>query len=305
MTITLEHQRQWCAEAGANLDDHGFEHGVEWRIGPAPAAHSGTYADHKPVMTEPVTSCAVCGATFGTGQTIVRTTKKETWPWRCVKCFDWSVVTLEGTRSSRRPTGPGYSRQPTITAAAKSLIVAAQTAPRFKVTKPETFTTDKKLAPLVAAVIVASGTTVNESAPMQPTKKETTLMPRKPKPVTYMEVFTPKTNPADEMVAELVEAFKKTPEEAHAMVDEICVEESWPRPALIAPEPPPASPTRASLPEWAEEWLAGLVYEAKRDYARQYLEHILCGAPAPANPGAEWADKARKRADRLAEKAAA
>ena len=75
-----------------------------------------------------------------------------------------------------------------------------------------------------------------------------------------------------------------------------------------APAPKPVtapkveSPTvKSELPTWAEEWLAGLVFELKRDYARQYLAHILCDAPAPKCPGTEWAGKARKRADRLAE----
>lgn len=47
------------------------------------------------------------------------------------------------------------------------------------------------------------------------------------------------------------------------------------------------------------DWLSRLVHEPKREYARAYCAHVLDGAPAPADPGADWAVKARKRADRV------
>lgn len=60
----------------------------------------------------------------------------------------------------------------------------------------------------------------------------------------------------------------------------------------------PARPA-SDLPTWATEWLAGLVFETKRHYAEQFLRHLLLGEPAPQCPGTEWADKARRRAERL------
>lgn len=54
------------------------------------------------------------------------------------------------------------------------------------------------------------------------------------------------------------------------------------------------------LPQWAREYLARLVYEAKRDYAAQYIAHVLGVADAPEHPGAEWADKVHARVERLA-----
>lgn len=74
-------------------------------------------------------------------------------------------------------------------------------------------------------------------------------------------------------------------------------------PTDIAP-PAGSVPVESDLPTWAEEWLSGLVYAPKAQYAREYLEHILLGAPEPKSVQAEWAEKARKRADRLAERAA-
>jgi hypothetical protein len=75
-----------------------------------------------------------------------------------------------------------------------------------------------------------------------------------------------------------------------------------PTPAPVC-EPAPtvddSNPTRP-LPAWADEWLAQLVHAPKREYARAYLVHRLTGGPAPVDPGADWAEKARKRADRLA-----
>ena len=34
MTLTLTHQQQWAAEAGATLATIGNEHNLQWRIGP-------------------------------------------------------------------------------------------------------------------------------------------------------------------------------------------------------------------------------------------------------------------------------
>lgn len=51
----------------------------------------------------------------------------------------------------------------------------------------------------------------------------------------------------------------------------------------------------ATLPANVEEWLSRLVFGEKASYARAWAEHVLLGADAPADPGAEWAVKARKR----------
>jgi hypothetical protein len=65
-------------------------------------------------------------------------------------------------------------------------------------------------------------------------------------------------------------------------------------------EPVQAEPSSSSWPAWADDYLNRLVYPPKRDYAVAWLEHTLNGAPAPADPGAEWADKVRRRVDKLA-----
>lgn len=73
------------------------------------------------------------------------------------------------------------------------------------------------------------------------------------------------------------------------------------------PEPVPAPTPVATightalgqLPPAAEEWLARLIHPPKRTYARAYLEHLANGAPPPADPGDEWARKARTRAQRI------
>ena len=355
MTLTLEHQRQWCAEAGASLADSGTDHGVEWRIGPAPALKDSGVS-YQPganrVEIPAATHCAVCEAEFGTGQTLVRSSivrhsVADQWTWRCVKCFDWTVATgLEGTRSSRRPTGPGYSREITPKQAAKQLVAAVQSSPRFRVELPESgkFSNRDCHKDLIAAVMVAS------SATAQPVATAPAKRAPKAKRPTYMEVFTPKTAPAPDAdriarneelrniaqarraeVAEVAEAPTYMPETCercrysppdmtdhrqHAELEAPApmhrafgiaapapvIEEIRPiAPALQRPTGP--APT-STLPTWAEEWLEQLVFDQKRDYARQYLAHILNGAPAPVAPSADWADKARKRADRLAKQAA-
>lgn len=61
----------------------------------------------------------------------------------------------------------------------------------------------------------------------------------------------------------------------------------------------PSADVTVTLPECVETWLAGLVFEAKRTYARALAAHLVCGTARPADPGAEWADKAEKRLVRV------
>lgn len=63
----------------------------------------------------------------------------------------------------------------------------------------------------------------------------------------------------------------------------------------------PAAPAPSSvdvpgeLPSCVAAWLERLVYGPKKDYARAWAEHTFCGGPMPADPGAPWAEKARRR----------
>jgi hypothetical protein len=72
--------------------------------------------------------------------------------------------------------------------------------------------------------------------------------------------------------------------------------------AQKAPKPKaePAQVAESSWPAWADDYLSRLVYPPKRDYAIKWLEHVIHGAPEPVDPGAEWADKVRRRVDKLA-----
>lgn len=80
-----------------------------------------------------------------------------------------------------------------------------------------------------------------------------------------------------------------------------------PKPQPVAPktEKPtaavvePVAAPRADLPSDVAEWLERLVFAAKRDYAEAYARHRCQGFPAPADPGTEWAHKARRGVDRL------
>lgn len=73
----------------------------------------------------------------------------------------------------------------------------------------------------------------------------------------------------------------------------------------VAPVLATVEPLHAALPAHVEEWIGRLVYQPKADYARAYAEHVLCGRKAPADPGAEWADKVRRRFGRVAKPSAA
>lgn len=75
-----------------------------------------------------------------------------------------------------------------------------------------------------------------------------------------------------------------------------------PKPVSELP-PPPAAPTSNGWPAWADEYLNRLVYKPKRDYAVKWLEHVLEGTSAPADPGHEWAHKVRARVAKLAKTA--
>lgn len=64
--------------------------------------------------------------------------------------------------------------------------------------------------------------------------------------------------------------------------------------AILAGEDP-----ETGLPAEVAAWLSKLVHEPKRVYAAAYCAHRLYGDPAPADPGTDWAGKARKRADHV------
>lgn len=53
------------------------------------------------------------------------------------------------------------------------------------------------------------------------------------------------------------------------------------------------------LPPVVVMYLERLVFEPKRTYAEQYAEAILCGHPLPADPGTDWAIKARRKVTKL------
>lgn len=75
-------------------------------------------------------------------------------------------------------------------------------------------------------------------------------------------------------------------------------------PAVVVEEPAPpvapvVEPVAASLPASIVEWLDRLVFADKRAYAHAWAEHVVCGADAPADPGTDWAAKARSRCARV------
>lgn len=64
--------------------------------------------------------------------------------------------------------------------------------------------------------------------------------------------------------------------------------------AILAGDDP-----ETGLPLVVAEWLGRLVHAPKQEYARAYCSHRLYGDPEPADPGEQWAVKARKRADHV------
>lgn len=68
----------------------------------------------------------------------------------------------------------------------------------------------------------------------------------------------------------------------------------------LEPAPAPAAPTDgAALPATVVDWLDRLVFADKRAYAAAWAAHVIHGADAPADPGTDWADKARRRLARV------
>ena len=58
---------------------------------------------------------------------------------------------------------------------------------------------------------------------------------------------------------------------------------------------PVLSPTELPIP--LVEYLGRLVFGLKADYAAEYAYHLVHGEPCPADPGTDWARKARGRVD--------
>ena len=57
--------------------------------------------------------------------------------------------------------------------------------------------------------------------------------------------------------------------------------------------------TVVTLPFPMLEYLMRLVHAPKAAYAGAYAYHLVHGHPCPADPGTEWADKARRKLDAL------
>jgi hypothetical protein len=66
-----------------------------------------------------------------------------------------------------------------------------------------------------------------------------------------------------------------------------------------APDPAPAD---GDLPAPVLEYLCRLVFGDKADYAAAYAYAVHRGGPAPADPGTDWARKARTRIDSITRK---
>jgi hypothetical protein len=80
--------------------------------------------------------------------------------------------------------------------------------------------------------------------------------------------------------------------------------EGWDPPSWLPLEEHEAQILRGEDPETGlpapvAEWLGRLVHVPKREYAAAYCAHRLWGEDAPADPGTPWAEKARRRADKV------
>jgi hypothetical protein len=300
MTTALAQVSEFCTQAGRPL------HSLEGEVCAGPEYGSGQSLVWHVGPLESVTECAECSSTIGTGETIVAliachnqrrgVNAEKHAAWRHVRCHDWSTRQLVGSTTTRR-VGNG---RPGPKAIEKELF-AAVSSPRFRL-ELRSGNDLRRVAdrlPKYEGNRVRAIASVADRLGIDPNSPESVVIAAPdPIKVSYQPNYAPapvvEVAPAP-TVAELETivgpAMVISAEEiiAHAEPD---------------PIPQPASPTKA-LPEWAEEWLARLEYEAKRDYARQYLDHLLNGAPAPTDPRAEWADKARKRADRLRKQQAA
>lgn len=56
----------------------------------------------------------------------------------------------------------------------------------------------------------------------------------------------------------------------------------------------------STLPDEVGTWLGTLVYAPKRDYAEAFARYVFGGEAEPADPGTDWARKARGKVGRFA-----
>lgn len=150
----------------------------------------------------------------------------------------------------------GSNGAPSPASAAKQLDkLDPRKCPRFKVTAPDAITSHDKLRPLALAAMTYA----------QRAQLAGGSMPAAPKAKV--------ARPAPVVVVPPV-----------------------PTVPLVAPvQPATVVDVPGELPACVAAWLERLVYGPKAKYARAWAEHTFCGAPAPADPGAEWAAKARRR----------
>ncbi len=277
----LERGITWAADCGVPFQASGYTARMRWE-----------YA-------EAAFPCTVCGVEIPAGRLAVRNSHVA-----CIPAADWVRDGFEASdgasgrwhRDTIRATkrkGDASTRTPGAAAAAKALAkVDPLKAPRFavkgvadpgpnpfaqpgaKVAKCEGPLAQAARAWSMAAEVARAGAPA-EKAKVPPVKRAPKAEPVAPAvpDVVYVDVPAVAEPVAErpEQVARVVDHFAPT-------VAPVVVVESVP-----------------VLPAAVEEWLGRLVYGEKAAYARAFALSVCCGAEAPADPGTEWAAKARKR----------
>lgn len=274
----LARGRQWAADCGIEFQASGYTARMRWE-----------YA-------ETAFPCAVCGADVLPGRLTVKRAHVA-----CVPAADWVRDGFEASdsasgrwhRDTIRATklkGDASTSTPTAASAAKALAkVDPLKAPRFTVSGVDAGGPLAQAARAwsMAAEVARSG------AHAVPTVKAPAKPKAAPKPKTAKDWRTWSPEPKAEPVAEVV--YRDVPAVAEPVAERL------ERVARVVDHFAPTVVIESVpvLPAAVEEWLGRLVFGPKADYARAYVAHLLSGAPAPEDPGAEWAEKARKRAVRV------
>lgn len=322
---TREHLAAFYAQAtgGHALADvgiigDGYGSTLAWRIG----------ADHDERI------CATCESTVSSGQQLVAQMvtgsgiERKNQPWCHVRCFDWSTRIMVGASSAAGKTPLLRNSAPTSGQIEKQLPLAAM-SPRFRMTtraaadiasaathidRSDGKPWGNRARAVASALdrIAADGTRI-------------VIGDREPLKITYQAGYAPATTETNEPSEDIMTkpTTKPTTKPARAPrrsalpapppaphVGVVMHDKPSAAPATVTAiathsaygiaAPAPVIVEKAALPQWAETWLATLVFETKRNYAREYLAHLLLAErPAPAANDAEWAHKARKRADWL------
>lgn len=276
MNDVMERGKQWAADCGIEYRESDGENGARWKYLRDPAP------------------CTVCEQTIPAGRLVWTTLGTSLATHIACQSVPRALMGMLDTGKLDRALR-GTKHETTPKAAAKYLgKLDPRTCPRFTLTPTTAVTSKPEMRDLVAAgkgFAMRRDAFVAEGMPQATPAPKVAPKVRKPAPVKVDPTPAPIV---DVRELEICQPCARAGRWTNKYVGAECPSCGDMGAAQTAELVKPAD-VPGELPSCVAAWLERLVYGPKKDYARAWAEHTFCGGPVPADPGAPWAEKARKR----------